>query len=424
MPRNPRQQPLRRGVSSIKVLLAIPSVAMLAWLGAETALVIRAANQAKSAADAIALAAAARFADGFETARLDALTAAAASPGPKGNIVVTIPQSPGGGEDLVFGAWDEASRAFTPNGDGGPAARARVRLGGDSPNGAPGIVLAGLFEIADISLERTSIAVYSPPRHATALHVVGDGSGVLELMDEATGTSRNGISVRSNSAQAVEIDDQSTLTVPILRIAGSLSPTSAEGVAGSIETGSAVANDPFDAVALPTFDPAAAAAISVEDGATTMVAPGVHEALECSSGTIVLQPGIHHFVGSVTLSGSARLELDRAIVHLATGDGIELSDSSTMRGTPATGIGAWSGFAIVTRGFASRWTISGEASIDLAGIVYAPETRLIASGETKVSLDAAILANYRGLESARLELDEKIEELDLPFVAGRARLVR
>lgn len=414
----------RRGVATIKVLLALPAATMFAWLGIEVALVLRAAAQAKTAADAIALAAAARFADGPEVAREDALVAAAASPGPNGPIAVTIPVGAGGGGDVFFGDWDEDSRAFSTSADGGPAARATVRLGEGSPNGAPGIVLAGLFELAGVSLERTSVAVYTPPKHATSLHLLGTGAANLELTISATCVARNGIALLSTDAEAVRLGGGSALAAPILRIAGSLTPASASHVEGAIETGATVAIDPFATIPLPALDAAAAGAIAHAEGSTTFVAPGVHGALEFASGKVVLEPGLHQFAGGIVLSGTAQLELDRATIQLDQGAAIDVADAASIAGTPASGIGTWSGFSVIQRSPLMVWRIATGARIDLDGVLYAPQTRINASGTTHLVLDAAVIRRYRGSESASLVLESKVEALDLPVVAGRARLVR
>lgn len=414
----------RRGLATIKVLLAIPSVAMLAWLGVEVGLVIRAANQAKAAADAIALAAAARFADGHDTARLDALTAAAASPGPNGGIVIVAPDGPAGGGDLVFGTWDGPSRTFSADDEGGPAVRATVRLGKDSPNGAPGIILAGLFNIGNITLSRTSTAVYTPPRHATALQLLGDSGTTLRLDGSSTFASRNGISVNSSSSQAVMIADDCELIAPVLRIAGGLSSSSELRVEGTVESGSTLPPDPLDSIALPPIDVASAAAIAHAEGATTLVPPGVHEQLEFSSGTVVLLPGLHQFVGSILLSGNARIELDSATIQLADGQELTMADMSVIKGSCAEDIGSWTGFALIQRGTPSRWTLSNTAALAVNGMAYGPNTRVTLEESASVMLEAAIISRIQGADAATLELSSKIEELDLPFIPGRARLVK
>ena len=126
-----RQQ--RRGVSTIYVVVVLPVVLMLAWLGLEIGIVVRSANGAKNAADAIALAAAARHADGPDVVRADAMAAAAANRGPNGPVIVQIADGPAGGGDVEFGDWDQDARAFSSNVNGGPAARVTVRFAAGHP---------------------------------------------------------------------------------------------------------------------------------------------------------------------------------------------------------------------------------------------------------------------------------------------------
>ncbi|MEE2895736.1 MAG: pilus assembly protein TadG-related protein, partial [Planctomycetota bacterium] len=72
----------RRGISSIKLLVGLPAIILVAWLSIEIGLAYRAVQQATNGADAAALAAAARLPDGWEAMREDAILAASANPGP------------------------------------------------------------------------------------------------------------------------------------------------------------------------------------------------------------------------------------------------------------------------------------------------------------------------------------------------------
>lgn len=425
MPQNAyRTRTRRRGMSSIKVILALPAVIMLAWLGLEFALVLRAANQAKIAADAIALSAAARFADGFDAARLDAIEAAAGSVSPNGSVVISVGDGPAGGEDLEFGIWDEDSRTFVSSPDGGPAVRSRVRFAADSPNGAPGIVLAGLFGLTDVAVERSSIAVYTPPRHATSLQLIGPGSGRLELSISATAESRHGMSIVSTDPQAAIFAGSSEVTTPVLRIAGSLSSASAARVFGLIETGAVLDSDAYASIALPAMNAAAEAEIAHVPGSTTVVSPGVHKRLEFASGTVVLGPGLHQFTGSIVMTGSARLELDDATIQLAESAVLEISDTASIAGTPAGSLGSWSGVWLMQRAPLALWRLAGSAEVEVEGLLYAPSTRVNASGAARLATGAAVVRRYFGSGTSSLVLESKIDALDQAVVPGRARLVR
>lgn len=166
---------------------------MLAWLGLEIGIVVRSANGAKNAADAIAVAAAARHADGPDVIRADAMAAAAANRGPNGPVVVQIADGPAGGGDVEFGDWDEDSRAFSSNVNGGPAARVTVRFAADHPNGAPSLIFSGLFKASPVSVERTSIAMYNPPRHITSLLTMADSGSSIDMEGSARLSARGEI---------------------------------------------------------------------------------------------------------------------------------------------------------------------------------------------------------------------------------------
>ena len=117
----------RRGASTATVIIFLPVVLMMAWFGVEIGLAVRSVTSAKFAADAVALAAAARYRDSGTDVRADAQAAAAGNRGPNGPIVVTIGGGPAGGGDVEFGQWDDELRVFTVDSDGGPAVRARHR---------------------------------------------------------------------------------------------------------------------------------------------------------------------------------------------------------------------------------------------------------------------------------------------------------
>ena len=76
-----------RGISTIWMVIALPVVMMMAWLALEIGLVVKSGNQAKLAADAIALAAAARFGDGWEGASQDAFAAAGVITDLRGDVL-------------------------------------------------------------------------------------------------------------------------------------------------------------------------------------------------------------------------------------------------------------------------------------------------------------------------------------------------
>lgn len=415
---------LRRGVSTVKFAVALPSIIMMTWLGAETGLLLRAHTNAKSAAEAIALAAAARHRDGREAAGVDALAAAGEWRGPSGPLALTIDPGPAGGGDVEFGHWDADARSFAQHQDGGPAVRARVRFASDHANGAPGFVLAGLFGAASIAIEASAVAVHVPPQHITSMAFLSSGEGALDVSGSSSVRVDGGVSVASDDALAVEVLDSAVIQASIVRVAGDVGIASGAEIEGRVATGEAPVEDPFAQVALPAVAGGGEAAIDHDNGSTTLVQPGVHAGLTASGGRVVLQSGLHQFTQPITLSGTAILELDGASLQLDTAATLVMTDSAAIVGEAASGVGEWSGFWMLSRGGGQSWSVAGTSGIDVRGICYAPDVSIIVGGDALVALDAAVLGSLRVSGTGTVTCSDEIDELALPVIRGRARLVR
>ncbi len=414
----------RRGMFSVKLLFILPVVLMAAWMGVEISLLLRAAGQARIAADAAALAAAARYEDGADPARLDAIDAAFANPGPNGPVVLMIDEGPAGGGDLEFGDWDEDSRTFTANRDGGAAVRAIVRFTPDHPNGAAGLLFPGFFSTGFASIERSSVAVFVPRRNTTSLLVLGRGGTTLDLDGNAALTSSGGVSVASDAPRAVAILGGGSVAAPIVRIAGSLDPADEAGIEGTIAVGAEIPEDPFISIPLPRIVAEKAVPIVHDDIGVTEVKPGVHAGLRAVGGRVVLRPGLHQFAGSIQLDGNVVLELDGATIQLERGVAFAMDDAAVVTGTPATSIGKWDGRWILQRGDESDWSIAGSATVAVPGELYAPQARLSLAGSASLRCGTAMLLEVLMRDDATFECEAEIEAIAEPGVPGRARLVR
>lgn len=416
---------MRRGTASILALVALPVLLVFTWFCIEYARIHRHAGRAKLAADAAALAAAARYADGPDVARSDAIAAAAGHEGPSGPLVLVVAEGPAGGGDLEFGDWDPQARIFTPNPDGGKAARATVRLAEGHPNGGVALLYSGLFDITPATVVQTSIALFRPPTHTTSLLLADPSASSLALAGSAVLRGRGGISVANDDAGAVTVGDGASLDVPIVRAAGTVDDDDEARVDGEVEEGATVPADPFAGVEVPPIDLGAPVAeTEVDPDARTMLAPGVHGALAASAGTVVLLPGLHQFRGGISMSGTAAIEFDGATIQLAPGVALELSDAAALRGTPDSSDQQWGGCAIIQRPGQAEWSLSGSAHIAVAGRIYAPGTRITASGASFVGASSAVLRAVSFAGSSSMRLDADIDEVQLPGASGRARLVR
>lgn len=421
--RRNRSHPLsRRGLSSIKFVAGLPAILMMAWLGVEVGLGVRAMQQARTASDAIALAAAARARDGHEAARTDALAAAAASRGPNGPVVVTMDNRPGGGGDVERGMWDEATRTFTPDEEGGNAVRARVRFAADHPNGTVAPVLSGLFGASSMAVERTSIAVHVRARHTTSMLLMVPDGIALGVADSATIDADGGISARSTSDGCVVVGADASLVASVVRAAGSVDAASADQVDAAVRDGFSVPDDPFAGIDLPALNAAVAQAIAHDDLSVTQVAPGVHQGISIAGGSVVLLPGLHQFAGPVEVTGGS-LVLQDATIHLDVSGNLWVGGAGSVTGTPGT-VGDWAGAWIIQRGAASAWLVGDSSSVDVGGMMYAPDTELVVRNAAQLTSGSAILGSLASGGSSRITLEDDVDALkDVP-VPGRARLVR
>lgn len=414
----------RRGVYASKMVIIFPMVLLSAWMAAEIGLLLRAAGQARNAADAAALAAAARFEDGPEWAVDDGVAAAAANRGPNGPIVLLVAEGPAGGGDLEFGDWDEGDRVFTP-GEGGVAVRATVRFTADHPNGPVGLIYPGFLSTGLAPIVRSSVAVFNPRRNTTSLLVLlGEGPPSIDLRGRASLQSRGGISVRNEAERAVAIVGEAALAAPILRIAGSLDPSDEGGVEGAIAIGMAIPADPFSSEPLPPLVASKAVKIVHANTGKTEVTAGVHESLEVAGGRVVLRPGLHQFSGTLRIVGDAVLELDAATIHLLPGASLVVDGDAAIVGSPSLSPGPWSGRWILQRGSPAEWMIASGGSISVEGQIYAPESSLLLSGDAILQTGTAILSAIVMEDDASIELQEEIAALAEAGVPGRARLVR
>ncbi|MFM8732403.1 MAG: hypothetical protein ACKOGJ_07815 [Phycisphaerales bacterium] len=400
-------------------------IIMMAWLALEVALLYRWAYRAQAAADAGALAAAARYRDGRAAASDDALAAAGASDGPAGPITIDVGDGTSGGEDLEFGTWDEDTRTFSEDpAEGGEAVRVTVRFAPGHPNGAPSLILGGLFTPGGISMTRRSTAVYVPPRHETSMLVTSPLGTTLSLLGTSVLSARGGVSLATNASDATNVASGARLSVAVLRTAGSIDEQTEERVDGAIEAGATIPDDPLESVTVPAIDGSAAKAIAVDPGGDTSVAPGVHEGLFANAGTIVLQPGLHQFTGPVSLQGTAALQLRDATIQLDAGVALALGGSATVTGTPSAAVPGWEGVFLLSRGDLSSWSFDGAATVEVDGLMYAPGADISVQGVASLRPASAIVRTMTLTDAAPAVLTGEIEALETDPVPGRARLVR
>jgi hypothetical protein len=270
---------------------------------------------------------------------------------------------------------------------------------------------------------RRSTAVFVPPRHETSMLATATAGTGLSLRGTSSVSTRGGISLATTSSDAVELTSGARVSVAVLRTAGAIDDDSEMRLDGALEEGADIPQDPFASSPLPALDPSAAQEIPLNGSTATLVPPGVHSGLAASTGTIVLQPGLHQFVGAIVLDGSAALQLSSATVQLDHGASLVVSGSASLTGTPSASVPGWAGAAVIGRG-GTPWAIEVGALVDVDGLVYAPEADVEISGSAMVRAGSTILRTLSLADLAMLTLDGEIDALETDPVPGRARLVR
>lgn len=395
--RQPGANRHRRGLSTIYFLLALPTLIIFTWFGVEIGLAIRSAGHAKIAADAVALAAAARLDEDYSTFREDAILAASINRGPNGPIVVSI--SDDGTGDVLKGGWNPRTQTFTPSPGSRRAAQATITFGPGTPNGTPGLILPGIFEIFGYELVRSSVAVRIPRIQGPSL---GIGDGGLRMAGSSLLDSAGYVDVSLQGAGEIDLRGDGMIVTPLLRSNGPVSDRIRDTVEGAVESRTAIHRDPY--VDRPRPEPSTLI-VSSSPLSTTTLAPGYHAAgMVVEDRRVVLGPGIHQFGGpGLDVRGGGAVVLDRALIQLMDDEStLRLRDASRIEGK-ALAQGTWSGFAILTSASPGRLSLGQDAVIDVDGDIYGPADTIALNDRARLSATAAIVG---GLEIDQYSIAE------------------
>ena len=405
----------QRGASSVLFMVALPSFLMLIWACVEIGNITSTGTRARSGADGIALAAAARYWSGREQAVIDAGVVAAAS----SLSLVVSPTGTSG--DVQFGDWDASTQTFTARESGGRAVRVVVQYADGHPNGAvPGILPVALGPGA-VRVSRAAVAVYCPPRDQTSLLLVGRDPTLLELTDSAN-LSMDGLIGLQGDGTSVVTQPSASLRAPALELSSLLATLAThENFDADVFAEVVFAGDPYAALVLP--QPGAPIPVAPSGGVTT-VAPGTHSGLSSTTESFVLSPGDHVFTGPIDLGGTASLTLDGARIVLASGGTLRLYGSAQLIGAaPPVNVDsarAW----LATRENDAAMLLEQLASVTVDGLLYAPAAHMQLRGDASLECSAAILGSFGAGDLAVASLTDRITPLDREPVPGRARLVK
>ena len=390
--------PSRRRRGSIAVWAAITAILLVGVVGLaiDAAYSMTARAQLQRAADAAALAGAAKLAvlgqPNYEVVRQAAVDNAMQNVVvgccPEG--VVLDPNAANDPEgDVVVGRWtfDDSTHTsyFAPGGLPADAVQIRARCAEGASNPPLPLFFGQIFGTPTSQGGRPAIARLAPPTDPLLLVLNSNRAGAFRM---------NGGATVNVDAGFMQVDSDNGCGLLMNGVSGIVSGQRISIVGGSCGAGllgDVIENAPY----VP--DPLA----SVPEPTTASVAPGSVEAItsagtyspgyypggiELSGGTARLQPGVY-VIGNqnpargVNLTGSGFLEGDGVMIFLENGARLRTSGTDAgMRLTPPTS-GPYAGISI----FQSRTSnldasINGGGLFDVAGTMYLPNGTLSIGG--------------------------------------------
>lgn len=212
------------------------------------------------------------------------------------------------------------------------------------------------------------------------------------------------LALQTGSATSATLAGSSSLTAGncLIQSNGDLSVTGGASISAGLvrSTGKAVGQispspitdtppvkDPF--ASIPINVPSSCSDKDIKVGnATTTLNPGVHcGKLDAKgTGTLILNPGEHYFVGGeFELGGNITVTGTDVVIILKGQGNVEISGNATLS-LDGRQSGPYAGFAIITdRGLTTDVEITAKTARKIHGTVYLPSATLKLSGNNKVS---------------------------------------
>ena len=369
--------PPMRGLSTIGMVIALPALLMMAIFGLEIALLYRTAGKAKAAADAAALAAAARITQGMEIAAEASEQIVAEYSGPNGTMVILVSPENGPGSEVEFGRWQPDTRTFQPTIENPNAVRTTINFNQDHPNGAVPVFFGELFNLPYTTMRRQSIAQIRVESAKPMLLLRNPmGSNTLKLDDAATLRAPvSTIDVASIALNAVLLRDNTLIECVELRVSGDAELLDNAIMEGVLLTGTTAAEDPFQGTPLPSSAGQPVQDAVAETAGQTTIPPGIYESgFQYDQGTYILSAGLYFLRGEgLNLGGSAQLiGTDARIILEGNDASIWLQGNSKLNLDREPPFPIQPNMMLIGLNTAPRWLITDDATITIAGAIYAP----------------------------------------------------
>lgn len=396
-------------------VVMLPAFLVFIWACVEIGNIATRGTRARTGADGIALAAAARYWDGREQAVSDAIAVAEAS-----SLSLVVSET-GASEDLQFGDWDAEAKTFTVRDSGGRAVRVLVQFVDGHPNGSTPSILPGALGPGSVDVSRGAVAVYCAPRDQISLLLFGSDPTMLDLTEGAQ-LSMDGLIGVFGNGNAVFVAPSASLRAPAIELSGALEALSThDNFDADVYEEVVLPDDPYAPLHLP--EPGAPIPVT-SNGGVTIVGPGTHAGLNAPNGAFVLAPGDHVFTDHINLRGTASLTLDSARIVLVQGAKLKLRGSAQLQGSAPPANEDPARMWLATREANRVIRVRQNASVTVDGMLYAPGGDVDLRGDARLECRAAILGAVHMRDFARMTLSGRVERLDRTPVPGRARLVK
>jgi len=293
------RRPRRRRAVSILWMLGILGLGItLTGVGIDSGHLYLATQQVQNAADAAALAGAAKVRQSRD-ATIEAAMAVAEVNFVAGTAIPLVdnPNNDPAG-DIVIGRYSRETGVFTVTLTGANAVRVRARRTADSPGGRVPLLFGALVGLEGVNVERVAIAMNGG----------GSGAGLLALAPTGCGLSVGGnsslivaggeIHVNSSSSCAVCTNGGPIINTDMINVNGNVCFSSNTNYGGQVNPGASPIPDPLAYLPAPVPGaPMNPSGVSISGG-TTNLQPGYYpNGISMTNGTLNLAPGIY-IVGS------------------------------------------------------------------------------------------------------------------------------
>jgi|KBSSwiStaDraftv2_1062776.scaffolds.fasta_scaffold25369_6 Flp pilus assembly protein TadG len=390
----------------IVVFVAILAIVIFGFVGlaVDAAHIQSAGSQLQNAADAAALAAAAKvhteaLAGGslgtYVLTRKAATDIAVLNTAAEKTVTLKANSANDASGDVVVGTWDDATHTFIPTLVLPNAVKVTARLSGDSAAGALPLTFGAMFGVASSDVERSAIACLSYEPNAF-IHVLDpSGKGTLKLSGTADIMCGDGkVQVDSSNSCAIDFNGTPTLTAAKTNVHGGSCAASGCIQGALVENGPVEADPLADILPTTTDWNAVKSAMAKPLGANGKInsagvfTPGYYpKGLSItSSTTVTLLPGTYMFGDDLSMNAQTLLSGAGVTILMDKGAKISVSGGASLVLSPPDA-GAYEGLTIMfhreTTG-GSVCNIGGGGAISFEGTLYCPKGEVDLGGTSGV----------------------------------------